>query len=265
MSSNKVIRLFGLSKGTVYYKRRGYPQNRKSLRVQNKEQENVILDICKDRATYGVPRVRAIANRDYGQKMSFYKVRRVMKEKNLLIEKVSNPRKSREHTGKVMVPFPNTRWSSDITSIKLWDGTKVRFSYILDCCDRSIIAYRLGKRMQASDIELMLEQAIYSRFPKGPNSIKYLEFLHDNGPEYTELKLQKQLKAWGIKNCNTPTYSPQSNGMCEAFNGTFKRDYVYQNCLDDFDTLKGTSKNNIYITSTYYYRQHLFYIQKYFV
>ena len=25
--------------------------------------------------------------------------------------------------------------------------------------------------------------------------------------------------------------------MCEAFNGTFKRDYVYQNCLDDLETL----------------------------
>ena len=24
----------------------------------------------------------------------------------------------------------------------------------------------------------------------------------------------------------------QSNGLCEAFHGTFKRDYVYENCLD---------------------------------
>ena len=35
-----------------------------------------------------------------------------------------------------------------------------------------------------------------------------------------------------IDHCTTPTYSPQSNGMCEALNGTFKRDYVYENCLD---------------------------------
>lgn len=33
--------------------------------------------------------------------------------------------------------------------------------------------------------------------------------------------------------CNTPTYSPRSNEMCEAFNDTFKRDYVYESCLDN--------------------------------
>jgi len=46
------------------------------------------------------------------------------------------------------------------------------------------------------------------------------------------------LALWNVKDCRTPTYSPQSNGMCEAFNGTFKRDYVYENCLEDFETVE---------------------------
>lgn len=29
-----------------------------------------------------------------------------------------------------------------------------------------------------------------------------------------------------------PTYSPQSNGMCVALNGTLKRYYINENCLD---------------------------------
>ena len=86
--------------------------------------------------------------------------------------------------------------------------------------------------MQACDIELMMQEALIERFGDVLPKHQKLEFLHDNGPEYIEKHLQKSLESWGVTDCNTPTYSPQSNGMCEAFNGTFKRDYVYENCLE---------------------------------
>ncbi len=56
-------------------------------------------------------------------------------------------------------------------------------------------------------------------------------------PEYIEKRLKKSINQWQIEDCNTPTYSPQSNGMCEPFNGTFKRDYVYESCLDNPDVV----------------------------
>jgi len=160
-----------------------------------------------------------------------------MKEDRLLLRRRGARGPLREHTGKVAVPLSNTRWSSDLTQIRLWDGTRLRFTYILDCCDRSILAHRLNHYMWAVDIEQMLQEALLKRFGQAaaPNP---LEFLHDNGPEYLEHALQKQLKEWNIVNCNTPTYSPQSNGMCEAFNGTFKRDYVYQHCLQSEDEVR---------------------------
>jgi putative transposase len=86
--------------------------------------------------------------------------------------------------------------------------------------------------MQACHIELMVQEALFNRFGAGLPEKDKLEFLHDNEPEYIEKGLRKQLGKWNIKDCNTPTYSPQSNGICESINGTFKRDYVYENCLD---------------------------------
>ncbi len=38
--------------------------------------------------------------------------------------------------------------------------------------------------------------------------------------------------AMGLIPCHTPRRSPQSNGLAEAFFGSFKRDYVYQACLE---------------------------------
>ncbi len=231
MSQNRVLRLFGISKGTAYYKKKGYPKVRLSIVRKQDDALEIIREICRKRPTYGCPRVRAIAKRDYGLVLSGYKVHRLMKEDGLLLQLRGTRKPPREHTGKVSVKTSNTRWASDLTQIRLWDGTRLRFTYILDCCDRNILAYRLGRYMWAVDIEQMMQEALLKRFGQLPTP-KKLEFLHDNGPEYLEHAFQKQLKEWKVTNCNTPTYSPQSNGMCEAFNGTFKRDYVYQNCLE---------------------------------
>lgn len=237
MSQNRILRLFGISKGTAYYRKRGYPKSRKPVAKAEEAVVAVLKEISRSRPTYGCPRVRAIAKRDFGLSLTGHKVYRLMKEQGLLLRNKGTRNPPREHTGKVCVPTSNTRWASDLTQIRLWDGTRLRFTYILDCCDRSIISYRIGRYMWAVDVEQMLQEALLKRFGQLP-APKSLEFLHDNGPEYTEHAFQKQLKEWNIKNCNTPTYSPQSNGICEAFNGTFKRDYVYQNCLDSEEEVR---------------------------
>ncbi len=228
-----MIRILGVSKSTLYYKPKGYPERQPSSRKDlSEESKNAILEITGKKSTYGCPRVRAILKRDYQIELSKYMVNRFMKEEGLLIVRNRPRGSSRSHTGKIAVGTPNTRWASDITSIKCWNGEKLRLTYILDCCDRSIIAWKAGAHMQACDIELLLQDALFARFDNGLPENGTLQFLHDNGPEYIEKRLKNSVEQWGIQNCNTPTYSPQSNGMCEAFNGTFKRDYVYESCLD---------------------------------
>lgn len=228
-----MIKALGVSKSSVYYKPRSYPQRTSPERKKiDNDARLAIIEITKRKATYGSPRVRAILKRDYGIELTKYMTHRIMKEEGLLITRYRTRGESRSHTGKISVEYPNTRWASDITSIKCWNGQKLRFTYVLDCCDRSIITWKAGLRMQGSDIELMFQDALFERFGNKLPELDTLEFLHDNGPEYIEKKLQKTLSEWNIVDCRTPTYSPQSNGMCEAFNGTFKRDYVFENCLE---------------------------------
>lgn len=251
MSQNRIIDLFGLSKGALYYQRKGYPAGRKSDKERPEEQVSVVRRICGDRPTYGIPRVRRIAERDHETTMSYHRVYSIMGEQGLLIPKMPCQRSRREHTGRISVSEPNVRWASDITQIKLWDATKARFTYVLDCCDRSIISWRLGLHMQASDIEQMMEEAILKRFPSEQARAAGLEFLHDNGPEYIERVFRKRLIEWNVTDCHTPSYSPESNGMCEAFNGTFKRDYVYQGYLDNIETLRAQIEKWVADYNTY--------------
>ncbi len=228
-----MIEILGLPRSTVFYKKKSYPKRKRTQRkVVSDKLKKAVLEIVKKKATYGVPRVLAILKRDYGIYETKYLVHRFMKEEGLLIKKNRTRGSNRAHTGKVSVEKSNTRWASDITSIKCWNGEKLRVAIVIDCCDRSIISWKAGAHMQACDIELMVQEALFNRFGESLPERDKLELLHDNGPEYIEKGLRKQLNKWGLKDCNTPTYSPQSNGICESFNGTFKRDYVYENCLD---------------------------------
>lgn len=239
VSMNRVIKTLGVPKSTLYYRPNAYPQGRKrtSRKQLADDAKKAILQLTGTKSTYGVPRVKAVLKRGHGLDLTRYMVHKFMKEENLLVKRGRPRGASRPHTGTVAVEEPNTRWASDITSIKCWNGQKLRFTYVLDCCDRSAIAWKAGLHIQSCDIELMLQEALFERFGEGLPEKGTLRFLHDNGPEYIEKKLREQVGNWNIQDCNTPTYSPQSNGICEAFNGTFKRDYVYENCLDNPETV----------------------------
>src|SRR6266849_5166405 len=49
---------------------------------------------------------------------------------------------------------------------------------------------------------------------------------------YHKERFKMNAPAMGLIPCHTPRRSPQTNGLAEAFFGSFKRDYVYQACLE---------------------------------
>jgi len=59
------------------------------------------------------------------------------------------------------------------------------------------------------------------------NKGRVIQWLSDNGSCYTAKETVKFGKNVGLDIRTTPPYSPESNGMSEAFVKTFKRDYVW--------------------------------------
>ncbi|GAA4430575.1 hypothetical protein GCM10023091_00010 [Ravibacter arvi] len=55
-----------------------------------------------------------------------------------------------------------------------------------------------GLSAQGCDIELLIQDALFERFGTCQPDPNQLQFLHDNGPEYLEKKLQECLKDWKI-------------------------------------------------------------------
>ena len=59
-----------------------------------------------------------------------------------------------------------------------------------------------------------------------------IQWLSDNGPQYTAKDTRDFGRDSGSIVCTTPSYSPESNGMAEAFVKTLKRDYAFLAKLD---------------------------------
>jgi len=74
--------------------------------------------------------------------------------------------------------------------------------------------------------DLMTESMQY-RFGPVNKLPKKIQWLSDNGPCYVSRKTVTFGRELGFEVCTTRPYSPESNGMAEAFVKTFKRDYVW--------------------------------------
>jgi putative transposase len=148
-------------------------------------------------------------------------------------------RRDRPHTGKVEMPASNQRWCSDGFNIRCWNADLVQVAFALDCHDREVPGHVAEARpLNGADIRLMLDRALWGRF--GEATLKApitIQLLNDNAGIYTSLETTTYAEELGFKPITTPAYSPESNGMAEAFVNTIKRDYVSGADLSDADTV----------------------------
>ncbi len=135
-------------------------------------------------------------------------------------------RTGRAHTGQIVRPGSNERWCSDTLELACWNGEFVVLAFALDCHDREALAWVAAPRdLVSTDIVTLLEQAVAARFRAARPSTP-IQWLTDNGAIYTALRTIIAAERMNLVPLTTPAYSPQSNGMAEAFVNTLRRDYV---------------------------------------
>lgn len=207
-----------------------------SYRKKDQELLDEIKSILAKRPTYGYRRVAAVINHSLKSKgnplVNHKRVYRVMKENQLLLRKPKIKEK-RSHTGKVATIASNIRWCSDSFSIQCLNGEQVHVAFSIDACDREVLRYissTMGIDGRAIR-DLMLESVEYTM---GREQLKSpIQWLTDNGSCYTAKETVLFGRELGLEIRTTPAYSPESNGISEAFVKTFKRDYVWPNDISN--------------------------------
>jgi putative transposase len=216
------------------YKAKGSVTHMKNYK---KEDDKIFLpkikSILEKRPSYGYKRITAMLNatqvKENNALVNKKRVYRIMKVNGLLLPKSQNLREPHNKTGKIITLHSNTRWCSDGFEIRCFNDEKVYVAFSLDCKDREAISYVASKTpLTGKDIQELMIKSVEHRFGK-LSTPRLIEWLTDRGSIYRDKQVRNLAKNLGLKTCYTAPYSPSSNGMAEAFVGTFKRDYVYVN------------------------------------
>ena len=139
---------------------------------------------------------------------------------------IVNRRRGRAHRGRIIRDRINERWCSDALVIGCWNNEVVHVAFALDCHDREVVGHVSAARpLLADDIHELMRRSVRHRFGADRPS-EPIQWLSDNGSIYTALSTEWEAEQLNLAPITTPAYSPQSNGMSEAFVNTLKRDYI---------------------------------------
>lgn len=127
---------------------RTHQQTVQATRILSQPDDIVLLaelrPIIDQRPTYGYRRVTALLNRqrrrDGLPMVNAKSVLRVMQQNGLTLQKHTALRPTRAHDGVVVALRSNIRWCSDHLEIHARNGEVVRILFVIDACDREIIA-----------------------------------------------------------------------------------------------------------------------------
>ena len=190
-----------------------------------------IQRIALSQPSYGYRRIEAELRRS-GYRVNHKRVRRIMKEDNLLCLRQSKFLWATDSKHELKV-YPNLAryikptalnqlWVADITYIRLLHEY-VYLAVILDAFSRLVIGWELGQTMGVELTLKALQKALASRQVE-PGLVHH----SDRGVQYAAMEYTELLRAHGIKISMSRKGNPYDNAQAESFMKTLKQEEIYR-------------------------------------
>jgi putative transposase len=200
------------------------------------ELRSVVQKIALSQASYGYRRVQAELQRR-GQRVNHKRVRRLMREDNLLcLRRRSFVRTTDSRHGFTVYPNLvkemvltniNQLWVADITYIRL-QSEFIYLAVILDAYSRRVIGWELDRTLAAELALGALRQALQGRsFAPG------LVHHSDRGVQYASGDYTQLLRDHKIRISMSRRGNPYDNAQAESFMKTLKYEEVYRSDYRD--------------------------------
>jgi putative transposase len=163
-----------------------------------------------------------------GVRVSRTRVLRLMRENHLLSPYRNCPKTAKNHDGKIITLAPNLMWGTDGTRVFTLDDGWVWIFTAVEHWNAECVGWHVCKRGDRYAALQPISMALNGLYGSVQADVaRGLALRMDHGTQYLSDHFLNQLKFWGI----TPSFAfvsePQTNGVAERFNRTFKEQAIY--------------------------------------
>jgi putative transposase len=186
-------------------------------------------------AAWGVRKVWATLRRE-GLKVSRRRVWAIMRANGLVLARDREPGETPR--GHVIVPDPNRRIATDLTTVWTRRDGVVALVPTIDCGDRTAVV-EVTKDQHGPAVLASVEAKLVDAFGAPANVPEGVELRTDHGPQYTGADCDALCKQWNLDHTYAPVGRPTGNAVVERFIRTLKEELVWLRDWESADELRG--------------------------
>ena len=184
---------------------------------------------------WGVRKVWATLRRN-GTRVGRRRVWALMRAHGLVI--TATPRAPEPRRGHVVVPEPNRRLATDLTTVWTRKDGLVAVMITVDCGCRSVLDVTVSKSQASGPVLASVDRALELAFGSPEHVPEGVEIRSDHGPQYTGADAAAMAKTWGVVQTFAPVGRPTGNAVAERTIRTMKEECVWLSDWDSEDELR---------------------------
>lgn len=188
------------------------------------------------------------------------RVRRLMKEHDLMVPRTIYKAKRTSGRSKPRADKPKQFWGIDATKFMINSLGWVYLVIVLDWYTKKVAGWRVSLRNRSKEWKGALDMAVNLEFPEGVRG-KGLKLISDNGSQPTSISFMKDTSTLEIGQIFTSYNNPKGNADTERMMRTIKEEVLWLNEFETFEEAKekidkwlAIDYNKLYVHSALGYR-----------
>lgn len=228
VSIAQLCQWFGVPRSTFYYR----AERRRCLAL-DQALVDLVGRLIEENPDYGVRRLTVLVRRELKAAVNRKKIHRILKANGWQVRQRPRGQRPRVQGWVSRVERPNERWAIDVTHVFCGQDGWCHLTAIIDCCDRTIVGWRLSRSGVARIAAAALEDALRDR------RIEYghapLTLRSDNGLVFGAKVFVDVVRRYGLAQEYITPYSPEQNGMIERFFRSLKEECLWHHRFSSRD------------------------------